>query len=270
MRVYITGIAGFIGSHLARHLEAQGHTVNGCDNLLFGSPDNLSTGDIPWTRKDVLHMHRPGLDWFDPHVVIHLAAVSCSRHPNEALIWQNNLWATAHLMSVAKRRRIIFASTCLADKPETGAYADSKRACEKIISPEGATILRLANVYGPRQRDWGTEPSAMAAWRKAEAEGKPIRIDGDGTQTRDFIHVDDVVRAFSLAVETPEAAGQTMDICTGIQTPIIEAAERFKGPRDYQRRPHNDPDHTTQDPELAEKVLGFRAEIPLYQLSEAA
>ena len=270
MRVYITGIAGFIGSHLAKHLVSQGHVVSGCDNLLFGNAKNLDTDTVAWTRKDVLYLHRPGLDWFDPDVVIHLAAVSCSRHPNEALIWQNNLWATGHLLSVAKRRRIIFASTCLADKPETGAYADSKRACEKILQPQGAAILRLANVYGPKQRDWGTEPSAMAAWRKAEAEGKPIRIDGDGTQTSDFIHVDDVVRAFSLAIESPEADGKTIDICTGVQTPIIEAARQFKGPRDYHARPHNDPDHTTQDPAQAEAILGFRAQIPLFNLSEAA
>lgn len=270
MRVYITGIAGFIGSHLAMSLKEQGHVVGGCDNLLFGHPDNLDSQTVPWTTKDVLRLHRPGIDWFDPDVIVHLAAVSCSRHPNEALIWKNNLWATAHLLSVVGRRRIIFASTCLADKPETGAYADSKRACEKILSPEGATILRLANVYGPRQRDWGTEPSAMAAWHKAEAEGKPIRIDGDGTQTRDFIHVDDVVRAFSLAMETPKSAGKTIDICTGVQTPIIEAARTFTGPRDYHSRPYNDPQHTTQDPAPAEEILGFKAEIPLHQLSEAA
>lgn len=268
MRVYITGIAGFIGSHLAKHLVSQGHVVSGCDNLLFGSASNLSTDQVPWTKRDVLYMHRPGLDWFDPDVVVHLAAVSCSRHPNEAMIWENNLWATGHLLSVARKRRIIFASTCLADKPETGAYADSKRACEKILQPQGAAILRLANVYGPRQRDWGTEPSAMAAWRKAEADGKPIRIDGDGTQTRDFIHVDDVVRAFSLAIEEPDADGQILDICTGIQTPIIEAAKQFKGPRDYHSRPYNDPNHTTQDPAPAEEILGFRAEIPLSHLSE--
>lgn len=270
MRVYITGIAGFIGSHLARALKEQCHVVGGADNLSFGNRENLYGLKMDWGQRDVLRLHRTGIDWFDPDVIVHLAAVSCSRHPNEALIWKNNLWATAHLLSVVGRRRIIFASTCLADKPETGAYADSKRACEKILSPEGATILRLANVYGPRQRDWGTEPSAMAAWRKAEAEGKPIRIDGDGTQTRDFIHVDDVVRAFSLAIDTPESAGKTIDICTGVQTPIIEAARPFKGPRDYHSRPYNDPQHTTQDPAPAGEILGFRAEIPLHQLSEAA
>jgi len=268
MRVYITGIAGFIGSHLARHLKDHGHAVGGCDDLSFGNAENLRGVEIPWTRGGVLGMHRPQLDSFDPDVVIHLAAVSCSRHPNEALIWKNNLWATAHLMSVARKRHIIFASTCLADKPETGAYADSKRACEKILRPEGATILRLANVYGPKQRDWGTEPSAMAAWRKAEAEGKPIRIDGDGEQTRDFIHVDDVVRAFSLAAEAKPS--ETIDICTGIQTTILQAANQFEGPRDYHSRPRFDPDETTQDPTPAEEILGFRAEIPLFKLSEAA
>lgn len=269
MRVFITGIAGFIGSHLAHQLRDQGHEVLGCDDLSFGSQDNLRN-DIHWNRSDVLRLHKPAIDWFDPDVIVHLAAVSCSRHPNEALIWKNNLWATAHLLSIRGKRRLIFASTCLADKPETGAYADSKRACEKILSPEGAAILRLANVYGPRQRDWGTEPSAMAAWRKAEADGRPIRIDGDGTQTRDFIHVDDVVRAFSLAVENPDADGYTIDICTGVQTSIKQAASKFQGVRLSHFRDPADPDNTIQNPEPAAEILDFRAQIPLYEFSEAA
>lgn len=263
MRVYITGIAGFIGSHLAKAFKAQGHSVTGCDNLSFGVAKNLEGEGIEWTNRDVLFLHKTAIDWFDPDVVIHLAAVSCSRHPNEALIWKNNLWATGHLLSQARKRRLLFASTCLATKPESGAYADSKRACEQILRPEGVGILRLANVYGPKQRDWGTEPSAMAAWRRAEQEHYPIRIDGDGTQTRDFIHVDDVVRAFMLAADNKDVNGQTIDICTGVQTPIAQAAELFDGERVYHERLPNDPDETTQDPEPARQILGFESEIPL-------
>jgi UDP-glucose 4-epimerase len=265
MKLYVTGCAGFIGSHLVSHLKDQGNEVFGCDNLLFGNPDNVDPL-IRWAKCDVLDLTPQHINRYD--AIIHLAAVSCSRHPNAAIFWRNNLRATEHLLSISGDRPIIFASTCLADMPETGAYADSKRACEQILRPKGATILRLANVYGPKQRDWGTEPSAMAAWRKAEAEGQPIRIDGDGTQTRDFIHVDDVVRAFALAAEIQPA--ETIDICTGVQTPIIEAAEQFKGPRYEHKRPDYDPDHTTQDPAPSEEILGFTAQIPLHQLSEAA
>lgn len=266
MRVFITGIAGFIGSHLARSLKADGHTIHGCDNLLFSDPSNLPVSEMSWQRRDVLKLGRTSFDWFDPDVIVHLAAVSCSRHPNDALVWKNNLWATANLLTAACGRRIVFASTCLATRPETGAYAASKWACEKILHPENAAILRLANVYGPRQRDWGTEPSAMAAWRKAEAEGKPIRIDGDGTQTRDFIHVDDVVRAFSLAITKPEADGHILDICTGDQTSINEVSRLFKGERVKGKRPKHDPDSTWQYPQPAEDVLGFKATIPLRSL----
>jgi UDP-glucose 4-epimerase len=270
MRVYITGIAGFIGSHLAKALKAQGHMVGGCDNLVFSNGSNLDRDEVSWTKRDVMDLGKSSFDWSDPEVIVHLAAVSCSRHPNDALVWRNNLRATSNLLTAAQGRRIVFASTCLATKPETGAYAASKWACEQILHPENAAILRLANVYGPKQRDWGTEPSAMAAWRKAEAEGKPIRIDGDGTQTRDFIHVDDVVRAFSLAVANPQTDGKILDICTGHQTSINDASKLFEGERVYGRRPHNDPDATWQYPQPAEDLIGFKAEIPLFNLSEAA
>ena len=263
MRVLVTGVAGFIGSHLSEHLADQGHDVWGIDNLSFSVRENLSSPSVRWKELDVLDMSQHMFDFFRPDVVIHLAAVSCSRHPNEALIWRNNLWATAHLLSVARNTHIVFASTCLADKPETGAYADSKRACEHIIRPERVSILRLANVYGSRQRDWGTEPSAMAAWRRAEKEGQPLRIDGNGLQTRDFIHVQDVVKAFELAATNADSIGRTLDICTGVQTPVIEAARLFEGEHVYQDRLPNDPSDTTQDPGPARETLGFEARIEL-------
>ena len=221
MRIFVTGIAGFIGSTVAELLRDCGHQVSGCDDLSLGRWINVPEG-IDWDVGDLRDMKAINAD-----VVVHLAAMS----------------------------------TCVAPDPLLGAYAGSKWACENIL-PD-ATIFRFANVYGPKQRDWGAEPGVLAAWQKAEAAGEPIRIDGDGSQTRDFIHVDDVARAILLACESDEGDGHTMDICTGVQTPVIELADHFDAPREFAPRNPVDPDSMPQDPEPAARVLGFRSAIEL-------
>jgi UDP-glucose 4-epimerase len=254
VRVYITGIAGFIGSTAAGQLVERGHDVRGCDDLSMGKAENVPEG-AAWLEADCRQ-----LDALNTDVLLHLAAMACARWPDDNEVWQRNLAATAHLARIHKGR-MVFASTCVAPNPLLGAYAGSKWACENIL-PD-ATICRFGNVYGPRQRDWGPEPGVLAAWQKAEAAGEPIRIDGDGTQTRDFIHVDDVARALCLAVENDAADGQTIDICTGIQTPVIELADKFDAPRTYAPRNPVDPDSMPQNPEPASRLLGFESEIVL-------
>jgi nucleoside-diphosphate-sugar epimerase len=256
MNVYITGIAGFIGSTLAELLVKEGHEVTGCDNLSFGNPDNVPVG-VEWDICDVLEIEE-----IDSDVIVHLAAVSSSRHPNDALVWRNNKDVTEHLAEISTQR-IVFASSCFVKYPETGAYAQSKAICEEILAEH--TVFRLANVYGPKQRDWGPEPCALAAWKKAEEEGKPILIYGEGTQTRDFIHVDDVARAMLLAVESDAADGEVVDICTGVQTSVLKAADLFEGPREYRERPENEPDSTHQDFTRAKQLLDFEAKVKLFQ-----
>jgi len=253
VRVYITGIAGFIGSTVAVQLKEQGHDVTGCDDLSSGSMANV-TPAIRWQVKDIAD-----LDHVNADAVIHLAAISSARHPDTDLMWRTNLAATAHLLRITECR-MVFASTCVAPNPLLGAYAGSKWSAEKLVTQQGVA-LRFGNVYGPKQRDWGDEPCVMAAWQKATRDGKPLRMDGGGSQTRDFIHVDDVARAIGLAVDTPAADGQVLDICTGVQTSIKDVATLFDGP--FVSAPRNpvDPDSMPQDPEPAAEVLGFRSEI---------
>jgi UDP-glucose 4-epimerase len=254
VKIYVTGIAGFIGSTVARQLANRGHEVSGCDDLSLGKAENVPDG-IRWTEADCRQ-----LDALNADVLVHLAAMACARWPDDNEVWQRNLATTAHLARIFKGPTV-FASTCVADNPLLGAYAGSKWACENIL-PD-ATICRFANVYGPRQRDWGPEPGVLAAWKKAEAAGEPIRIDGDGTQTRDFIHVEDVARALCLAAESDAADGHTIDICTGKQTPVIELADRFDAPRTFAPRNPVDPDSMPQDPEPAKRLIGFTSEIAL-------
>jgi len=254
VRVHVTGIAGFIGSTVAGQLRDRGHDVSGCDDLSMGNVSNVPAG-IRWQAKDVR-----ALEAIDADVVIHLAAMACARWPEDAEVWQRNLVATSHLTEIFKGR-IVFSSTCVAADPLLGAYAGSKWACEQILPR--ATRFRFANVYGPKQRDWGVEPGVLAVWQKAERAGQPIRIDGDGSQTRDFIHVDDVARALCLAAESDAGDGHTMDVCTGVQTPIIDLADRFDCGRVFAPRNPVDPDSMPQDPEPAANLLGFRSQIKL-------
>jgi len=257
VNVFITGIAGFIGSTVAEQLLDLGHMVDGCDDLSFGKAENVPDG-ATWKDVDCRALTAGHLEGAD--VVVHLAAMSCARWPDDAEVWSRNVVATAHLTRIFNGR-IVFSSTCVAPNPLLGAYAGSKWACEQILP--NATIFRFANVYGPKQRDWGTEPGVLAVWQKAEREGWPIRIDGDGSQTRDFIHVNDVARAVCLAVENCDGDGKVMDVCTGIQTPIIDLADRFDCAREFAPRNPVDPDRMPQNPELADLVLDFRAGIKL-------
>jgi len=258
VNVFVTGIAGFIGSTVAEQLLDRGHSVYGCDDLSLGKAENVPVG-ATWKDVDCRALTGSHLDGAD--VVVHLAAMSCARWPDPDELWQRNLMATAHLTNIFKGR-IVFSSTCVAPNPLLGAYAGSKWACEHILP--GATIFRFANVYGPKQRNWGTEPGVMAVWQKAVAEGRPIRIDGDGSQTRDFVHVDDVARALLLAVENDAGDGsQVMDICTGKQTAVIDVADLFDAPREFALRSPVDPDCMPQDPRPARDILGFEAAIIL-------
>lgn len=257
MNVFVTGIAGFIGSTVAAHLEAEGHSVWGVDDLSAGRVENVPT-TVPWHRGDLMDLDR--VWWEDSDVVVHLAAMSCARWPDAQEVWRRNLLTTAHVKEVFDGR-MIFSSTCVANDPLLGAYAGSKWACEQIL-PD-ATIFRFANVYGPRARDWGPEPNVMAAWQRAIRDGEPIRIDGDGSQTRDFIHVDDVARAVCLAVENPAGDGKIMDVCTGVQTSVIDLADRFDAERVFAERHPADPDSMPQDPRPAAETLGFFSEVQL-------
>jgi UDP-glucose 4-epimerase len=258
VRAFVTGIAGFIGSHVAEELLSQGHVVTGCDDLSAGRAENVP-GRAKWHRLSVQEMLTARGD-----VVIHLAGIAGARSPDRHDMWRQNLGAAAHALWLAQQAgaRFIFASTAAAAKPLSSDYAHAKWASEQLVKAEGGTILRFANVYGPRQRDWGHEPGVLAAWQRAAREGRPLRVDGDGTQTRDFIHVADVARAVRLAASRGRAASGTIDICTGQQTSIRDAVSMFDSPIVPGDRAGDDPDRIVQDPEPARRLLGFTAATP--------
>jgi len=256
--VYITGIAGFIGSTLAKKLHSEGYEVSGIDNLSFSDGSNLEGTDIVWEVGDF-----DNVDNIRADTIIHLAAITCARYDNVTEMFEVNYRKSESLVQKFQNKRIIFASTCLTDLPYTNAYAESKYEAELYftVAHDNNMILRFANVYGDNQRDWGPEPNVLASWKKAVREGKPIRIDGTGKQTRDFIHVDDVCQAITNTIERTDIYGLTIPICTGTQYSINELAEIVHPDVEKYYGPKNelDYDYIDQSPKMAAAVLNFVA-----------
>lgn len=247
MRILVTGGAGFIGSHLAEALHAQGHTVMVLDNLSTGRQENLPPS-IPLYEIDL--RNQQGLkDFFASHnfeVILHLAAQVDVRTSVDAPITdaEINIIGTLNLITAAASQRpwIVFASTGgaiygekaslpiseeITPEPEA-PYSIAKLAAElygaRLMKLYGGawTTLRLANVYGPRQNPFG-EAGVVAIFSYRMLHNEIPHIYGDGLQTRDFIYVEDVVQAFLSVLHHPDTTqGQTFNVGTGKQTSVLE------------------------------------------------
>lgn len=243
MRVLVTGGAGFIGSHVVDALVRAGHAVWVVDNLSHGRRDFVPPA-ATFVEGDVLRWR----EWVDQvgrvEAVIHLAAqisVPVSEeHPEEDV--RANVVGTVAMLQAARvlgARAFRFASSAAVygDHPalplveeSAGAplsyYGLDKWVAESYIRHEAhrsgliTTILRLANVYGPRQRTQG-EGGVIALFAEALAAGRTPVIFGDGLQTRDFIAVSDVARAFVHRLGDA-AAGGTFNIGTETAVTVLE------------------------------------------------
>jgi UDP-glucose 4-epimerase len=256
MRALVTGGAGFIGSHVVDALAARGDDVLVLDDLSSGRVENLEgarergarllEADVtdPDAVAEAFESHRPEL-------VCHLAAQIDVRRSvaDPAYDLGVNVAGTINLLEAARQAetgRFVFTSTggaiygegadrelplderaaCRPDAP----YGQSKFAAEGYVSLYerlyrlSGVSLRLGNVYGPRQDPHG-EAGVVAIFCTALlGDGRP-RVFGDGLQTRDYVYVGDVVRAFVAAAES-DAAG-AYNIGTGVETSVIDLGERL-------------------------------------------
>jgi UDP-glucose 4-epimerase len=242
LKVLVTGGAGFIGSHVADRMVADGHDVAVVDDLSSGRREqvpgaaNLYQMDVEsrWLDR-VIERERP-------EAVIHLAAqVSVSRSMREPMFdAQVNVLGSLGLVLACRQhgvRRLVFASTGGAiygdtevlPTPETfpawpeSPYGAAKLAVEHYLhlfhrlDGFSAACLRFANVYGPRQDPHG-EAGVVAIFAGALLEGRAPTIHGDGRKTRDYVYVGDVVEAVAAAMRG-EACG-AFNIGTGIETDV--------------------------------------------------
>ena len=272
MKYLVTGAAGFIGSHLTDALIAQGHEVVAVDNLLSGYREQINENaafvGLEITRYEVLaRLMKDEM----PDGVFHCAAIArtpwCIEDPLLASL--TNAHGTACVLEAsrqAKVKRVVLCSSNVVYAAHT-AYRATKEMlelwgrCYKESYGMSVIALRFSNVYGPRQSEEGPSPNVFAALRKSKKDYGCLRITGDGTQSRDFTHVYDIVRGLLAAMKS-EVCG-VVDLCTGKNWTLNQVAEMFGGPVEYLPERPGDVKHILQDPRDAEKLLGWKYSIEL-------
>ena len=297
MRALVTGAAGFIGSTLVDRLLADGHSVVGLDNLSTGRAMNLEhLADNPahvFIEADIVTADLQAiLDEHRPEVVFHLAAQIDVRHSvaDPQFDASVNVIGTVRLAEAARRaavRKIVHTSSGGSiygtppqyPTPETvptdpaSPYAAGKVAGEIYLNTfrhlygVDCSHIAPANVYGPRQDPHG-EAGVVAIFAQALLSGKPTKVFGDGSNTRDYVFVDDVVDAFVKA-SGDTGGGQRFNVGTGIETSDRQlhtaVAKAVGGPDDPEFHPPRlgDLKRSCLDIGSAERVLGWRPQVTL-------
>jgi UDP-glucose 4-epimerase len=285
----ITGGAGFIGSNLADAVLADGRACHIVDDLSNGKrirlPGDAEFHELDIRRADDLVAVATAAK---PSVIFHLAAQADVRRAldDPAFDADVNVIGTINVLEAARAvgARVVFASTGGAGygeypelpvpSPETSAtrplshYGMSKMAGEGYCGLYGrlygvpATVLRLGNVYGPRQDPHG-EAGVVAIFCGKVLDGDRPRIFGDGLQTRDYVYVGDVVRAF-LAAEAGEP-GETVNIGTGTEITVLDLLEGlgYEGDPEFADARPGELQRSALDNAKAAALYGWRPETSL-------
>jgi len=289
-RVLVTGGAGFIGSNLANHL-ADGNEVVALDDLYLGTPENLDD-EVEFLEASVLDDDLPA----DVDVLFHLASLS-SRNMHEANPQQGVRVNVEGFVNTVEQVReggcdtVVYASTssiygsqtdpCPEDMPVHAAtgYEASKLAREQYgeyysdfhgLSMAGMRFFSVYQGYGGAEEHKGEFANLIAQFADDLARGEPPVIYGDGTQTRDFTHVDDVVRGLELAADH-ELDG-IYNLGTGESYSLNELVDELNDrlgtdiePEYVENPMKNYVHHTMADPSKMEAATGWEPRIEFDQ-----
>lgn len=248
MRILITGGAGFLGAALANRLVREGHTVLALDDLSAGDPQRLDSR-VVLARGDVRDVPRLWTLLQGVDLVYHLAArVSVPESILYPRIYQDvNVGGTVALLEAMRDagvRRLVLASSgaVYGDQPvqpvheellprPRSVYAVTKLAAEHFVLTLGrlwgfeVVVLRIFNAYGPGQPLPAAHAPVISRFLKQAIEGGTMVIFGDGTQTRDFVYLDDVVEALVAAGERTGLNGELINVGSGREISINELAD---------------------------------------------
>jgi dTDP-glucose 4,6-dehydratase len=289
----VTGGAGFLGSHLCEVLLERGHRVVCIDNLVVSSLaniDHLRDDAFTFVNHDVIEP----ITVDEPvDVVYHLAALASPvdylRMPLHSL--KTGSYGTHHAIGLAKwkRARFVLASTSevygdpqVHPQPETywghvnpigprGVYDEAKRYAEAVVmayhTQQGVdtAIVRIFNTYGPRMRAY--DGRAIPTFLRQALDTKPLTVFGDGSQTRSFCFVDDLIRGIILLAESRERL--PVNLGNPDEKTLLELAEtiiRITGSSSeivYEALPVDDPQQRQPDITRARQLLGWEPQISL-------
>ncbi len=288
----VTGGAGFIGSHVVERLLADGHRVRILDNFSTGARANLPfaaragraleiiEGDI----RDLPAVERAAAG---ARVVFHQAAMrSVPRSVKDPLgANEHNVGGTLNVLEAARRarvRRVVYASSSsvYGDRPDLPKREDqppapiSPYAVSKAAGEQYATVwsrlygvetvgLRYFNVFGPRQDPKSEYAAVIPRFILWGLRGEPLEVHGDGTQSRDFTYIDNVVEANLLAARAEGVGGEVFNVGCGARVSLLDIIARLEAllgrgleRRHTPARPGDVP-HTLADIDKAERLLGY-------------
>jgi len=291
-RVLVTGGAGFIGSHLCDALLKKGYKVVCLDNLVTGDRRNiagaLENDAFSFEQADVCDPFD-----FDIDFVFHMAspASPVDYHAMQVETMRANSLGTLNCLELAKRRecRMLLASTSevygdpqISPQDESyfghvnpvgprSCYDEGKRFAEalcKAYEREAGldlVIVRIFNTYGPRMRE--NDGRVIPNFVCQAFDEKPLTIYGDGSQTRSFCHVSDMVRGLMLAMFRPESGGQVINLGNPNEMRVIDLAGRIRqkissaSDMEFEPLPQDDPLQRKPDISRAMSMLGWAPEV---------
>ncbi len=290
LKSLVTGGAGFIGSHLVEALLNRGDDVIVLDNCSTGRRENLEllegSESIEFHQVDIADL--PSIRDFFRGVdrVFHLAALAdiVPSIQNPLAYHRSNVDGTISILEAARAagvKRLIYAasSSCYGipdtyPTPETAPaqpqypYALTKYVGEQYLLHWGTVYglpvvsLRFFNVYGPRSRTSGTYGAVFGIFLAQKLAGRPFTVVGDGTQTRDFTFVTDVVRACLSAAES-DLEGEVLNVASGTPVSVNRLVELLGGEVIHIPKRPGEPDRTHADISKIRRLLGWQPEITI-------
>lgn len=292
MRCLVTGGGGFIGSNIAERLLHEGHEVRVLDSFATGHRGNVVDG-VEVVEGDVQSYERVHNATRDVEVVFHQAALpSVPRSVQDPLMSNAvNVTGTLNVLLGARDngvRRVVFASSSSVyganpalPKHESlvlapiSPYAVSKQAgeayCRAFTEVYGleTVALRYFNVFGPRQDPNSQYAAVVPRFITAALSREPVTVYGDGTQSRDFTYVGNVVDANLLAMSAPAAPGAAINVAMGDSTTLVDLIVLLEEVLDIDIDVHNAPPrvgdvpHSQADIRVARETLGFEPSVSL-------
>ena len=289
----VTGGTGFLGSHLCEYLLAQGHRVIAVDNLVvstLGNIEHIRTDDFVFVNHDMTeHLELDEQVDFVFHLAALASPIDYMRMPLHSL--KVGSYGTHHALGLAKykRSRFLLASTSevygdplVHPQPESywgnvnpigprGVYDEAKRYAEALTMAyhrqQGVdtAIVRIFNTYGPRMRP--NDGRAIPTFVRQALASQPLTVFGDGSQTRSFCYVDDLMRGLFALASSDEHL--PVNLGNPSEFTILELAEtviRLTGSTSeivYEALPEDDPQQRQPDITRARQILGWSPEIAL-------